>query len=293
MRNKKGPVVDSEEQVAANANPEEQLQASTGADPGGIDASMRACIRETMTEMTAHVTKAIDEKLAPVLDLLKKHGDQLLSHESRLAESERRIAALEDAVDPTTTRVATLEKTVQHLTERIDDLENRGRRKNVRILGLPENVEGTNPTRFFERWLPEVLQIETKDGRIKLERAHRTLGQKPPPTQRPRPVLVRFHNYQDKQRVMNASWELGRKEEVVKHGDATVNFFQDLSAAVIRKRKGYDAVKKRLRLLGADYRQLYPALLKITFRGSSKVCNNPEEAVHYADSLGAPPLPGE
>lgn len=156
---------------------------------------------------------------------------------------------------------------------------------NVRILNLPEGVEGTDPTRFFERWLPEALHITGKDGRIKLERAHRSLAPKPSSTQRPRPVLVRFHNYQDKQRVMNASWELARLNQVVKHGDATIMFFQDFSAAVARKRKEYDAVKKRLRSLGAEYRLIYPAKLKITYRGSTKVLNNPAEAEDYFQAM--------
>lgn len=142
---------------------------------------------------------------------------------------------------------------------------------------------------FFSSWLPKALHLEMKMGRVKLERVNRALGPKSPATQRPRPVLVRFHNYQDKQRVMNASWELGRKNQAVKYGDSTIMFFQDLSAAVLRRRKAYDAVKKRLKLLGAEYRQIYPALLKVTFRGSSKVFNDPVEAENYADSLEEAP----
>lgn len=56
------------------------------------------------------------------------------------------------------------EKVVDELSERADDLENRGWRKNIRIVGLPEEVEGDDPTLFFETWLPE----------MKLERAHRS-----------------------------------------------------------------------------------------------------------------------
>ncbi|CAL9698818.1 unnamed protein product [Knipowitschia caucasica] len=223
--------------------------------------------------------------VANVLELLKKHGGTLNDHETRLAETELRIGALEDAADPIQTKIGDLEKTVDFLVERVDELENRGRRMNIRILGVPEDVEGTDPTRFFEHWLPEVLLMRTKNGRIKLERAHRTLGPKPSPAQRPRPVVARFHNYQDKQRVMNASWELARKNHAVKHRDSRVMLFQDYSATVARRKKGYDAVKKRLRALGAEYRLMYPAKLKIIFRGSNKVFNNPTEAEHYLDSL--------
>lgn len=282
----------SEEQVLeANANREQQANISE--ERGEIDASMRACIRETMAEMTTNVTKALDIKLTPVLELLKVQGERLDAHEARLNESERRISTLEDAADPARIRIASLEKSVLFLTDRIDDLENRGRRRNVRILNLSEEAEGTNPTLFFERWLPEVLRIKTKDGRIKLDRAHRVTGFKPSPTQKPRPVIVRFHNYQDKQRVMNASWNMGRNGQAVIHDGATVMFFPDMSAALARKRKGYGVVKKRLRTLGAVYRQIYPALLKVTYRGSSKVFSSPEEVQHFIDSLELPVTSGE
>lgn len=178
-----------------------------------------------------------------------------------------------------------LESMVDYLSGHVDDLENRGRKKNIRIFGLPEGVEGNDPTRFFESWLPEALQIKLKTGRIKLERKHCALAPKPSSMQRPRPVLVRFHNFQDKQQVMNKSWELGKNNQAVKHGDSTVMLFQDLSAAVLRRRKEYDAVKKQLKSLGVECRLIYPALLKINIRGSSKMFKNPQEAERYADSL--------
>lgn len=140
----------------------------------------------------------------------------------------------------------------------VSDLENRGRRKNIRIVGLPEEAEGEDPTQFFETWLPEILHIETKSGRVKLERAHRSLAPKAPSTQRPWPVLVRFHNYQDKC-VMNAS--------------------------ILRRRKGYDALKKQLRALCADYRQIYPTSLRITCRESTKVFHEPAAVEKYVQSL--------
>lgn len=85
-----------------------------------------------------------------------------------------------------------------------DNLENREQQKNICIVIVPEGSEGNDPTYFFVTWLPEVLHILTKTWQIKLEKAHRTLDPKPSSTQRPRPVIVQFHCYQDKQHVMNA-----------------------------------------------------------------------------------------
>lgn len=86
------------------------------------------------------------------------------------------------------------------MAEHTHDLENRGKKKNIRVIRLPEGVEGTRPTTFFESWLPDFLDMETKVGEVKIERAHRTLTPKPGPNQPPRPA-IRFHSYGDKQRL--------------------------------------------------------------------------------------------
>lgn len=96
---------------------------------------------------------------------------------------------------------------MKDLTERADDLENRGRRKNICIIGLPEDVEGNDPVRCSETWLPKLLNVETKAGRFKVEQVHHMAAQVPSCDQRPRPALVRLHNYCDKQRIMSSALE--------------------------------------------------------------------------------------
>lgn len=268
----------------ANQNtPEESTQRDSEASEDNLLAPAQ---REMITEITANISKIIDEKLSPLSHLLQAHREELDSHGERITEVEGRVSALEDSLGPMDSKMKALEQQVADLSEHVDDLENRGRRKNIRIVGLPEGVEGDNPTRFFESWLPKILNIETKTGRIKLERAHRSLAPLPSPTaQKPRSILVRFHNYQDKQRVMSASWNIGTKNQVLKHDNSTVMIFQDFSAAVLRKRKRFDGVKKRLKAIGATYSQVYPASLRVTFRGSTKLFQDPDMVEKYIDSL--------
>lgn len=45
---------------------------------------------------------------------------------------------MEDVVTPIKAKLQSLEKLVHDMSERAEDLENRGRRKNMRIVGLPE-----------------------------------------------------------------------------------------------------------------------------------------------------------
>lgn len=125
----------------------------------------------------------------------------------------------------------------KQLTERLQDYDNRGRRKNLRIIGLQKNLEGTNPTKFVESWIPQLLQLNTKAGCVKLERAHRLPG---PQTSRfPRAMIVRFHNFSDRQRVMDAARR-------IKEDGARIHFFPDFAAATQKRRRESDQVRKKL-----------------------------------------------
>lgn len=71
----------------------------------------------------------------------------------------------------------------------------------------------------------------------------------------------------------------------MKHENATVMTFQDYSASVARKLKSFDEVKKRLRSILADYRQIYPALLKVTHCRSTKIFKDVAEVKGFIESL--------
>lgn len=62
-------------------------------------------------------------------------------------------------------------------------------------------------------------------------------------------------------------------------------FFQDLSAAVLRKRKGFEDVKKRLREIGAKYMMLYLAMLKIIHGGEARSFHSPTKTMAHVDTL--------
>lgn len=273
----KSPASDATDSANSKANEATNMLASDG-------GAMNPELQEMIRAVTANLTKVFEDKLEPISQFLQSQQEQLQSHEARITETETRISAIEDASKPMELKLKSLERRVAELTERADDLENRGRRKNIRVLNLPERAEGSDPVLFFERWLPKLLNIQTKTGRIKVERAHR-VGGTSAPDQRPRPVVVRLHNFRDKQRIMTASWDKSRNNQPLKYDDATVMLFQDFSAAVVRKRKSFDEVKRRLKSVDAVYRMLYPAVLKVTHSGNTKVFTDPGDVDKYLGTL--------
>lgn len=136
------------------------------------------------------------------------------------------------------------------LTDKLDDLENRSRRSNLRLVNVPEKMEGTDAVAFLERWLPEVLRPTAFPAPLLIERAHRLPGRtQPNRSTRPRVLIVKFLNFQDKVCVMRAARAKGK----VMCGDQGIMFFPDLSAELHRRRRCFDVVKQQLRSLNIRY----------------------------------------
>lgn len=83
----------------------------------------------------------------------------------RMDEAEACINNVEDTVN---TEKA---KQVALLTNKLDDLENHSRRSNLRIVNMPEKVEGNDNVGILEKWLPEVLGPATFPSPPPIERA--------------------------------------------------------------------------------------------------------------------------
>ncbi len=82
--------------------------------------------------------------------------------------------------------------------------ENYSRCLNIWVAGLAKGTETGQSVDFFESWLPHFLKITNKSGHIKLETVHRSVAQKLDPNKNPRSLLLQFHTFRDKQRVMEA-----------------------------------------------------------------------------------------
>ncbi|KAI5085401.1 hypothetical protein C0J45_22989, partial [Silurus meridionalis] len=92
---------------------------------------------------------------------------------------------------------------------------------------------------FLQKWIPEFLHLQTKSAYIKIERARCTLASRPGVQERPRPLVVRMHNFRDKQRILHASKKLFMDGNL-RFENSKVSFYQDFSAAVLYKCRELD-----------------------------------------------------
>lgn len=244
-------------------------------------------VKKITTEVLKGVEASFDKKVDPVLKKLEECASRVVMLDKRVTEAECRISDSEDTLASHTTKLAEVEGKLEAALDKIDDLENRGRRCNIRIIGLPEGSEGSNPLSFFKTWLPELLQASFKGGSIKLDRCHRSLARRPQTGQRPRAVIVKFHNFQDKLRIMQAA----RKAQTLEYKGAKIMIFEDFSAAVVRKRQEFNQVKQQLKENGVEFAMLYPAILRIRDRGMEKFFKHPKEAAIYLGKIIRPEEP--
>lgn len=63
--------------------------------------------------------------------------------------------------------------------QKMDDLENRMQINNIRIVGMPEKVEGLNVGQFVERWIKTIFPDAEFSMAFEVERAHRVPARSP------------------------------------------------------------------------------------------------------------------
>lgn len=130
----------------------------------------------------------------------------------------RRVASVETTVDENFDALFRAEKAITELqtlnatlVDCIDDLENRSKRVNLRIINVPEDSETTGDSdmvTFVSTLLKDTMgNLFTTPP--ELDRAHWALAQKP------RPIIVAFHRYQDRECALR--W--ARQNDVIYEGN--------------------------------------------------------------------------
>ncbi|KAL6461347.1 hypothetical protein MHYP_G00294910 [Metynnis hypsauchen] len=105
----------------------------------------------------------LSKALQPIQESLDSIKQTLVSHAGS-------IKALEDAASDHSDRIVTLENKCEslrarnaELMDKLDDLENRSRRANLRVIGIPEKLEGDNAVNFMTDLLFELAFLSLLD----------------------------------------------------------------------------------------------------------------------------------
>jgi len=124
-------------------------------------------------------------------------------------------------------RLKNLESKMETMIEKADDLENRSRRNNLCFDGVDEMQFGRETWEQCEGKLKDIVfeNLEIEDE-VQIERAHR-VGRKRDDG-KPRPIVAKFLNYKDREKVLKARKKLKGSKIVIR---------EDVSERVKAKQK--------------------------------------------------------
>lgn len=262
--------------LATMANAAEMTSASDAITMNQLVAELdkqRASLKGDLSTLIQESVATLHSSVKELTETVNGVQDRLEATESLAGDNFAALNTLEK-------RIQALEKQNKLLLDRVDDLENRSRRNNLRILNVPEGSEkGQSTIQFVSQMLMEVIGEGTLDKPPELERAHRSLGEKPPAGQPPRPFVVCFNRFQEKETILR--WARAHKPEF---NGSELRFFPDMSANVAKKRAAFKGVKQLLWEKKIRFHLRYPALLRVHLNDETLDFATPKEAQEFYDT---------
>uniref|UniRef100_H3AC33 L1 transposable element RRM domain-containing protein n=1 Tax=Latimeria chalumnae TaxID=7897 RepID=H3AC33_LATCH len=194
------------------------------------------------------------------------------------------IDAAEGCISETEDKLYHLENTnthieteLQNLRNKCKDLENRARRSNLRIVGIPEGVEGRDPVSFIEKFLPTILGEDTFPDKMEVEQAYQVFGAKPKTGERPLAFIIKLLRFSDKERAMRKVRDLGQ----LTWNNSKIFLFPDLSVELLASRECFHQAKQMCHEKKVKFALQYPAKLHLNLATGPKYFSDRLEAEEF------------
>lgn len=199
-----------------------------------LEESQAPEAQNTAQPTLADILKSVNNCTASVNTLKEQFGglredvsllrQDLQKIRERTTAVESRVSEMEDHLQPIAQDTRAALQLARDANDRAEDLENRLRHNNVRIVGLPEKVEGKDPAAFVENWLIEIFGKNAFSPFFAVECRYRVPSRPPPPGGPPRSILARLLHYQDREAVMRQA----REQANIQHNGTRVSFLPGL-----------------------------------------------------------------
>ncbi|KAJ1109001.1 hypothetical protein NDU88_006371 [Pleurodeles waltl] len=243
------------------------------------EMSVRSMFLELKTSLAG-----IDAKLDHVTERLDRIRARVDDHDARFEVLESRTSEMEDAHRGDREQIAQMERLLEVIRNKNEGLEARSRRNNICIVGLLEATDMGRMEDFVESMLQELFAGELSRMLV-IERAHRSLGPRPPPGTPPRPIIARLLNYRDRDAVLH----LARERRPLVYKNSEINFFPDYTPGVQAQRRAFLPSKRLLSQAGVGFALLYPARLRVRHEGKVLYFSDPKQAAKFARRLPRQP----
>ena len=222
-------------------------------------------LQETLKELLAQLTKATSE-ITPLNDSVRKVLLRMDEQDKRFDEIESKLKKQGGDVAKVNDVVSKWDERMTRIEERQIDQEARSRRNNLVFFGVGESGGLKEDT---ERVIRDVITKKCKmTDKLWIESAHR-LGGKRAGAAKPRPVIVRFLDRKDREKVKWSGKNLPPGISVsedfpVEIREARKRLVPDLKAAKRDNREAWIAFPARLIVEGKEVKVIKPSVSLLT-----------------------------
>ncbi|KAL2091647.1 hypothetical protein ACEWY4_013910 [Coilia grayii] len=246
-----------------------------------LDSIVASAVKESVDSILVPALRDLRTDLQKTNEAVKDIGGELDRVAASAKSTKDRVDSVQAAAREDRRTVIELKKQLDQLTTKLTALEDRGRRNNVRIVGLPESSEGSDTVGYLKANLPKwIPSLKGRD--IDIERAHRVYDGRDANANKPRTLIFRLLRWQDRSAILAGA----RKVYPVKFTNgATLLFFPDFSPVTTAKRKSFSPVMKKATAMGLEPFLIYPALMKMDHGGKKMTFDCPQAAEDFVNSL--------
>uniref|UniRef100_K7E544 L1 transposable element RRM domain-containing protein n=1 Tax=Monodelphis domestica TaxID=13616 RepID=K7E544_MONDO len=224
-------------------------------------------------------TSQLEKELEVSNKKVEQAEKQIQSLKTRNKQLEDSELAKQQELIKQSQKINGLGENIKYLTDKVTDQENRGRRDNLRIIGLPKKTEINKNLdailqEIIEENCPHVLE---QGGKIEIERVHRTPSILNPQKTTPRNVITKFKSFQAKEKILQEA-----KKRSFRYRGAPIRITHDLAANTLRDHKAWNMIFRKARELGLQPRINYQSKLTIYFQGKVWAFNKIEDFQAFA-----------
>lgn len=158
-------------------------------------------IQKLLTGMKKQIIANLMAQISSKYAIIARHDQTIQAIETTMNDFQGRTTTLDSII-------CNLMKETEQLKLKVNDVKNRSRRCNICITGIPEGVEGNQPSSFSESCLGEILGADAFPHPLTMDRAHR-VAVKRRQNGAPHPFIACVHHFQMKQQIMQLAREKG------------------------------------------------------------------------------------
>ncbi len=189
-----------------------------------LNSVVNSAVRDAMDSVLIPALRELREDIQATNKSVKELREEFEAIVTKTKQTRDRVDSVQAAAREDKRTVTDLKDQLERLTEKMTDMEDRCRRNNVRLVGLPEGMEGPDTASFLRanlsKWIPS---LRGRD--IEIDRAHRVYdGGRG--SDRPRTLIFRVLRWHDRSDILKGA----RQAYPVKcaQNNVTLLFFPDL-----------------------------------------------------------------